>query len=263
MRFLLLSALLSLLFAACHAQSATSISKPILELTDSTVIIQYDILESTPKEKFNVSVVITDSAGESINANSFSGDIGKNIDGGVDKEIVWNFLADHSDVNEMLYFQIFADKMLTNQSTNASSVTTEGKSLNRGSLIFQSILIPGMGLTRVKQKPHWLKGVMGYGAVASSVFFYFRSNDSYTNYLNAEDLVARDNYYTTSIRQETLSYILLYSAIGIWTVDFFWTLIGTRNISDGSKVDMLERMSVQPLYYRHINASALALTYRF
>lgn len=263
MRFLLSITLLSLIYATSNAQSAASISKPLLELTDSTVIIRYDILESTPEDKFNVSVVITDSAGETINANSFSGDIGSDVHGGSDKEIIWNFQADHSAVNELLYFQILADQVLENQSTDLPSGTIKGRSLNRGRLIFQSILIPGMGLTRLKEKPHWLKGVLGYGAAASSVVFYIKSNDTYTNYLNAEDLVARDNYYNASIRQETISYTLLYSAIGIWTVDFLWTLIGTRDIGKGRKMGMINRMSVQPLYYGDMNASALVLTYRF
>ncbi|MEX2427243.1 MAG: hypothetical protein WD577_03250 [Bacteroidales bacterium] len=252
--------LLSFLHATCNAQSATGISKPILELADSAVIIRYDILESSPVDKFIVSIAITDSVGEHINANSFSGDIGKDVAGGADKKIIWDFLADHSDVNELLYFQVVADKVMTEQAVNVSSNKTKEQTFNRGGLIVQSILIPGTGLTRLKQKPHWIKGLLGYGAVASSVVFYSKSNDNYTNYLNAEDLTARDNYYTASIKQESLSHALLYSAIGIWTVDFLWTLIGTRNIEKENKMG---RMSLQPLYYRDMNASALALTYRF
>ncbi|MEX2427070.1 MAG: hypothetical protein WD577_02365 [Bacteroidales bacterium] len=252
--------LLSILHTTCNAQSAAGISKPILELTDSAVIISYDILESIQEDKFTVSVVITDSVGEDINANSFSGDIGSDIDGGAGKEIIWAFLADHSDLNEMLYFQVVADKVLPELTVNFPAGTAKEKSLNRGGLIIQSILIPGMGLTRLKQKPHWIKGVLGYGAVASSVVFYSKSNDNYSNYLSAEALTARDSYYNTSIKQESLSDALLYSAIGVWTVDFLWTLIGTRDIDKENKMD---RISLQPLYLRDMNASALALTYRF
>ncbi|MEX0980925.1 MAG: hypothetical protein WD577_04235 [Bacteroidales bacterium] len=230
MRLLLQITLLSLLYATCNAQSAAGISKPVLELADSAVIIHYDILESTPEDKFTVSVVITDSVGKDINANSFSGYIGKDVEGGAGKKIIWDFLADHSDVNEMLYFQVMADKVMPEQAAKVPSNITKEQTFNRGGLIVQSILLPGMGLTRLKQKPHWIKGVLGYGAVASSVVFYNKSNDNYTNYLNAEDPAARDNYYTASIKQESLSYALLYSAIGAWTVDFLWTLIGTREV---------------------------------
>ncbi len=74
-----------------YAQTKITVTRPRLEVSDDNLIIQYDILNTRSSDFFIVWIEITDVNGNKINAISVSGDIGKDIKGGKNKRITWNF----------------------------------------------------------------------------------------------------------------------------------------------------------------------------
>ena len=65
-----------------------------LEIVNNKLIIDYNFIKSKSTQRFTVWVEITKSTGEKINAQSFSGDIGDNLQGGENKQIIWDYNKD-------------------------------------------------------------------------------------------------------------------------------------------------------------------------
>jgi hypothetical protein len=290
---LILCALISASFSVCHAQSM-NISKPQLELINNNVVILYNIINSTNSDKFDISIDVTDENGNKVNARSLTGDVGNQISGGNGKEITWNLTTDNIMLDAMLYFQIRAQAINTSTAvasnttdthsepvkTSTQKTTTEAfkeaeaaspssssssssSSISRGSAVFQSLLFPGLGLSRINHKPHWFRGVAGYGCVAGSVLLNSFSNTSYNSYLESRDITARNDFYNTSVKQTSISSTLLYSAIGVWVIDFIWTFAGSKYKSTAMKYGQTKGLSVQPIYNSELNTPALAFKYTF
>ena len=93
-------------------QKQISIGAPRLKMVNDNLCISYDIVGSTTKDKFNVNIEITQSDGSKLEAQSLSGDIGDSINGGKKKQIVWNFMADNIYLNNSIYVEIVANKII-------------------------------------------------------------------------------------------------------------------------------------------------------
>ena len=86
----LLTTLLVLVSPLCFGQIHTVVSHPVLEVSDQEVHIFYDIINSGPNDRFNISVLITDTQVQELISSLLPGDVGANISGGVQKHIVWD-----------------------------------------------------------------------------------------------------------------------------------------------------------------------------
>ncbi len=131
----------------------------------------YDIRNFDNNDRFNVWIEITDSKGNPIRARSLSGDIGDEVKGGSRKEITWDPDADGVELDVGIFVQVFAEivKLPLEMEETVESKVQE-KSVNTTSLVLQSLAFPGLGLTRATGgKPHWLRGVAGYGCIITSV----------------------------------------------------------------------------------------------
>ncbi|MBK9357490.1 MAG: hypothetical protein IPN08_08915 [Bacteroidales bacterium] len=81
-----------------------------LELKGELLIITYDIVGSEILE--NVNVVITTNSGKTINASTLTGDIGKSVSPGKNKQIIWNMKSDGIDVQgEELNVRVLAERL--------------------------------------------------------------------------------------------------------------------------------------------------------
>ena len=132
----------------------------------------------------------------------------------------------------------------------------------RAGLILQSVAIPGLGLSRATGKPHWLRGVAGYGCVAGSLVLNRMAADSYSKFLDVYDPDEAVLLLDKSTRQDNLSELFAYTAMGIWAIDLVWTIIGSSDLtkemsrnrklgfSVGSGIDPAFRVSVVGLVYR-------------
>ena len=71
-----------------------------LAIVNKKLEIFYEFVKSKKKHRFDVWLEITTVSGKEINARAFSGDIGKNLAGGKDKKIIWDYNADGIVLNE-------------------------------------------------------------------------------------------------------------------------------------------------------------------
>jgi hypothetical protein len=218
-RLYALVAIVLVLETVCSAQTASTITNPVLELKDNKIHIEYGILNSDTTQLYNVRLEITDSAGNIIDAHTFSGDIGRQVQGGEDKCIIWSFQADNVNINGDLYIQIYA--------------VADRKEFSRASLILQSVAFPGLGLTRLNGGPHWLKGLAGYGCIAGSVILNRMAISTYDEYKNPGSAEQAGSLLEEAGRQDNISEALAFVAAGIWATDLVWTIIGTSGRNRG------------------------------
>ena len=266
----------------CFSQTRIAISYPELEEEEQVVHIHYHIDGSISSDKFRVSLLITDQSGEKLNALSLSGDVGADVSGGGRKHIVWNVGADSVQLDQAIDVKILVEALTPTRRERLAleeaqrhrdeaelareelnSPTTPGaklqaqvqvKSFSRGGLVFRSILYPGWGLSIVKGKPHWIKGLAAYGCVAGSVLLNRKAIETFGQIENFEDYPTKDELYQKAVLQDNFSEVLAYTAVGIWAADFVWTLVGTRGIKNFEV-----RPKMDPLTYTPM----LGISYKF
>ena len=278
----LLFALFLLVSYLCHGQTSMVVSHPVVEVEGRSVHIFYNIIDSDPNHRFNVTLLITDTWGEELNVISLSGDVGVNISGGVQKHIVWDTEADHITLDGTIDVQIILeavpatfpgistnepdlsdlggtdpltgeDGISKNEFMGATGLPVKPKTYSRTGLVFQSLLFPGWGLTQVKKKPHWIKGLAGYGCIAGSVYLNRQAVETYAQIDSFQDYQDKDDLYQKALKQDNISEVLAYTAAGIWVVDFIWTLVGTSELKAKHKKSPVSGLSlitdIDPLTY--------------
>ena len=242
----------------CRCQTRITVSDPRIELEGNVVHIYYDILHSQPSDQFTISIEITDEDGERINARALEGDIGDKVDGGRNRHITWDLEADQIFLHANIFFEIYAtpiqppepesletESNLPDEGTGKEITKhTETETYNRAALILQSVAVPGLGLSRVTGKPHWLRAVAGYGCIAGSVIFTTQARSNYNSLDKHPDFEDKRELYETSIRQDNVSEVLAYAAVGIWVADILWTWIGTSDLNRGSLSADMKGISV-------------------
>ena len=138
------------------------------------------------------------------------------------------------------------------------------KEIKRGAVILQSVLFPGWVLSRInKGKPHWLKGVAGYGCIAASVIYNKKAISSYNNYLNSDNSNFLNNYYNSSVKEDKLSEAFAFSAIGIWVIDAIWTIAGSSKLNNYPLTGQAGKILFYPVYESNYKASMVTLRLNF
>jgi len=136
--------------------------------------------------------------------------------------------------------------------------------IKRSSVIIQSLAFPGLGLSRINQgKPHWLRGVAGYGCIAGAIIYNQKAVSSYDDYLGASDPKKIDEYYNNSVRQDNLSEIFMYAAIGIWVTDIIWTIVGSSEKKNSPNITQLGGISLGGSYTPNSKMPLITLKYNF
>ncbi len=262
-------------YAACDAQTMVEISKPKVQLKDNTITIFYDILNSNQTDKFKISLEIKDSSGDLISANSLKGDIGENISGGSGKEIRWDLTYDSIYKDTRLSFKVRAEVMGSEKAkevivqqddnTDMGNENLINKSnINRSNVVLSSLLFPGLGMSRLnKGEPHWIRGATAYSCIATSLVFYGIANKNFSNYQQSTDLQEREDYFNTANNQITISNTFLLSALGIWVVDFVWTMAGTKDLKKGISNNWTDNFSIEPAFHNEVITPTLAFKYNF
>ena len=202
-----------------NAQKNLEIRTTNLQIVDKKLEINYEILNNRKFERFNVSVEITDSNGNPLNAKTLYGDIGKKQKGGKGKVIYWDFTKDRESFDEEVNVFVEAEKIINNNIVNL------------GNALLKSVVLPGWGLTTIEKKPYWLMGVAGYGSLSASIMLRASSNSNYDKYKSTNDPDLSTTYFNQSQNQESLSNAFIYTAIGTWLVSGIWTIIKTNNFN--------------------------------
>lgn len=250
----------------CYSQSSVNVSEPRLEMVGKNLAISYDIQNSSPEQKFNISIEIKDENGNKINAKTFDGDLGKEVSGGSNKCITWNLEADNIYIDAYIFVQINA-RIISPQAPEEivfdEAPQQSTKSYNRTGLILQSIAFPGLGLSRVTGKPHWLRGVAGYGCIAGSIILNRQATNTYNGIEDMVGFSEINEAYDKALQQDNISNILLFTSMGIWVTDFIWTLIGTSDLKQKSNSAQKSGFSLGSEIEPISNTPLLSFRYRF
>lgn len=262
--------------SALYAQEI-QVSDPRLELRDNTIFISYDILNSTPADKFTVELIVTDSKGKRIKATSLEGDVGKLVYGGYNKRIAWDLEVDKIVMNAQIFVKVNVNAIPPPkpvvvepvvqeaeeepQETIEDKVSKEKKQFSRTGLLLQSVAFPGLGLSRYKGGPHWIKGVAGYGCIAGAVIMNRQAISTYEEINDLADFDDKDALYKKSMQQDNISEVLGYTAIAIWVSDMVWTILGSADLKMSSHHN--QRLKINSRIDPVSNAPMLAFTYKF
>lgn len=282
----------------CQAQSI-EISDPKLELRDNNLLIFYDILISDPSstDEFTVSIQITDENGQEIAANSLTGDIGDKVSGGNNKQIIWDLTADNIVMNARIFVKVFASlnappesdlpetqqeiadqiqEMDPDENTRTAEqamvddpmdtemlLPAEVSGFNRTWIILQSIPLPGLGLSRTTGKPHWIKGLVGYGCIGGSIALNRMAINSYAQIPDYLDWDDKNNLFEQSQRQDQISEVLAFTAVGIWVADMIWTVVGTSDLTGRSLYGDLPGFSFRTTYDTQSHLPLVGFRYVF
>lgn len=253
----------------CHAQTSVRIPDPRLGIEENTLVISYDILNSDPEEKYIISINIKDENGNSIMASALNGDIGMVENGGENKQITWDPAADNIFINSKIYVKVNAEIILPPkpvvsppQDISAedpgggndvvakdlsSEEGSEAGEFNRAVIVLQSIAFPGLGLTKVTEKPHWIKGLAGYASLAGSLALNRVALNTYDDIDGLTTFEEKDALYQKSVNQNSVSRAFAYTALAIWVSDIIWTVVGTSDLNKNPGVSDLLELSVDPV----------------
>lgn len=251
----------------------------------SKVLIAYDILNSTSKDLFTIGIEITDSKNEVLPSRSLSGDIGKGVSGGSQRKILWDIEADKVFLDEDISVQISAiwenpplpekepeviekeaEALISeDDATKKQEISPPGnvKQFNRTAIIAQSLVLPGLGLSRVKGKPHWIKGLVAYGCLGGSIYMNRQAYNNYNAYLESETAADAESLFDSAVKQDKLSRGLAYAAIGVWVTDLVWTIAGTSDLNQSQTSDTQKGFSIDTGVEPLSAAPLLTLRYTF
>lgn len=265
----------------CHGQSV-EVSDPRLELRNNSLHISYDLLNSDPSDEFTVSMQITDETGKEITANTLTGDIGDQVNGGSNKLIIWDLTTDKIVMNARIYVKIYAKSDLPpltdpvtlqenkdpveetrEELTAKSDPDKEEEYFNRTSLILQSLPLPGLGLSRLTGNPHWIRGVVGYGCIAGSIGLNRAAINTYEQIPDYLEFDEKNDLFQKSQQQDGISELLAYAAIGIWVSDVIWTIVGTSDLKQSSLYSETNGFSFRTTIDPLSNAPLIGFRYVF
>lgn len=251
-------------------------SDPKMELRGNTILITYDILNSTPSEEFSVELRVNDTNGKMVNATALTGDIGDVVSGGYNKRIVWDLELDKIEMNASIYVKVYVkalpppEPVVVAPEEAPESVPEEpkvaatdelNKQYSRTGLMVQSLAFPGLGLSRYKGGVHWIKGVAGYACITGAVVMNRKAISTYEGISDLNDFDEKNELYQDALNQDKLSETLAYIAIGIWVTDLVWTLVGTSDMKQSASNN--KGLRIDPAVDPVSNAPMIAFTYKF
>jgi len=244
-RIFYLPVLLLIISAAVQAQTV-QIGTPKLDFDGKELKISYDILNADQSDQFYVWVLIQNKKGETLKLNSLTGDIG-DTKAGREKIISWIPANDSVFLNEEVSVELQAEKYV--------------KSFNKGSVMLRSVLLPGLGQTKVSGgKPYWIMGIVSYGAIAGGLVTYSGYKDSYDKYLaENEDPQKRADYLSEAEKKATMAGAMFVTAAVIWTSNLIWVAATPNRYQPLKYKPLTFQPSADPLN----RAAFLTLRYKF
>ena len=180
-------------------------------LAGEEMIITYDLVNTKPVEKYQISVSIYTIAGKKLDAKSLTGDVGGDISGGYNKKIIWLISEDIAYLDDQIYIEIEA----VHQNPRIIKPTGKGKAM------ILSTVFPGWGSSKTTLKGgHVMKGFLGYGCIVGFIYYNNLSDQSYTDYLNSSAASDREDLYDLSQKQHKNSQYMLIASGAVWLWDY-------------------------------------------
>ncbi|MFC2137117.1 hypothetical protein ACFLTE_02975 [Bacteroidota bacterium] len=216
--FLLIISVLNL-----NAQYGTNaqITNIDFQLINEKIIITYDLIYAKPNDLFDIEVNIYNSTGYRVEAQSVEGSF-TDVKRGKKKQIIWYISEDYNNFEDNIYVE------LTARHKNYKPINR----VTRIEALAKSTLYPGWGSANTTlKKSNYAKGVLGYGFVATSLFFNQLSRKQNSS-----------SSYETEVYRG-MSYAMLGAAGVIWIWDYGKVLF-SPNISKNIKLD-IEACNIQ------------------
>lgn len=242
-------------------------------LQGNGIKITYDLSDYQAGDSYEVWVEIADKNGNILNVRTVTGDVGSGVTGGPGKEILWNNVVDGIVPEVGIYIQVLAKPIkppLSQTPAESNSVSGSGtaekhveRKFSKTGLVLQSLVLPGLGLSRASGKPHWLRGVAGYACIGSTLAFNRMSISSFDAYREEFDMDTRNDLYDKVEIQNNVSEICAYAAIGIWLTDLIWNLVGVSNLDQAARINNSNRFYIEPGYDTWSGGPTLAINYTF
>ncbi len=216
---------LLILFCFCllpvngFGQTEAKILNIDFNLVGEDIVITYDIVNYAPGEKFDITIKVITESGKKLDVRSLTGNIGRNIGGGKNKTVTWDFKNDNIKLSEGIYVEVIAESLLVIEKPKSP------KKKSLGGAFVKSLAFPGWGNSSISGGPYWLFGFAGYGCVAGSVLCNMQSAQSLEDYKASLDIDERNQLFSDAESQDQLSTILLAGAAAIWITDITILLI--------------------------------------
>ncbi len=220
LKYFLALIIVSLFFSVTvNGQFKSRISVEILETqyNSGKLSVKYKIHNARAKDKVRVWINVFNSRGDSIKAVSWKGEVNKFIDKPEeDKFAVWDVYRDKVNIIDTLRVKVSASVQNGFYPDNPFILST---------------IFPGWGDYQIKpRKPYWIYGALGYGFIGASLYMNNSSYNNYNNYLGAETIALKDDYYNKSVTNNTMSYVFLGAAGVVWLVDYIGLIKRTKQI---------------------------------
>ena len=203
-------------FAQGQFKSRISLEVNSVEYDNGNITIKYNINNSKQKDKIRVWINIFDSKNDTVFAKTWSGDVNKFVSGSNPKIAVWNIKNDGVDIVDSIQVKI-------------SASVQNGLCLDNPFVL--STVFPGWGDYQIKpKKPYWIYGAVAYSFIGTSIYLNSSSANNYNNYLTAETISDKDNYFNKANASNVLSYAFLGAAGVVWALDYIGLIKRTRQI---------------------------------
>jgi hypothetical protein len=203
-----------------------------ISLDNDRIIITYDLVDAKPGDKFEVWLRITGADGALIQGRKFSGDIGKNVEGGEGLVIYWNFEEDQITISNDISIQVMAEAL---NKTELSYLKALG----------MSAVLPGWGLAKMEDKKlYGLIAVAGYGSLAAGLAYTFNSKNTYQDYDECNVSIERDELYNKYTSQKDIGEIFCWSAAAIWVADIVWMSVKFGKPDNNSQASVFRRITL-------------------
>ena len=234
-----------------RGQTLAKIQNTNISLDNDRIIITYDLVDTKPGEKFEVWLRITDAEGSLIQGRRFSGDIGKNVEGGEGLVIYWNFEQDQITITDEFNIQVMAEALKEQKISYVKALAL-------------STVVPGWGLAKIKNKPLYsLTGLAAYGSLAVSLIYTFNSRQLYEDYGNSNQIIERESLYNDYVGKKNMAEIFGWSAATIWLADIVWMTVKYSQSKNSTSPSASGNVSVGCTYHMASGTPVFSMKFRF
>ncbi len=237
------------------------------KIVNDEVLVTYEFETFKKNQKFKVWIEIKKSTGEKIKVKSLTGDVGKDIEGGKDKQIIWDVLNDKILIDDEIGIEVFATLINNDEQIIIENDIVDNeneKTITSGKALLLSAVLPGLGIAKLKQKNSFFAlSVITYGTAAMSYIYNNMAYNNYTEYLDNEIISSESDSFNKSKTQKTMSNVFLYTAAATWTTNLIWTVIASSKNNKSTAFYNNNRLNFTVNINRHYKIPEFGISYKF
>ena len=236
MRSILIIGVLFTFFFQAIGQKSSTIWDIRITSAEGIIEITYDLKSKHPVN--NIDLKVKTSSGLIIEPKEVSGDIGKSIDPGDNKKIIWNVAKENRVFDENIDVIIGLNHF-------------NGVSINKH--FWSSAFYPGAGDYKLANKSHYfLYGLVGYGSIGASIYFNFSAANNYNRYLSSYNHIESEKLFQQAKVEQAVSWAFIGAAAAVWVADLTSVLVKSSKIKKAYEQNRLTQQQSK-FYYNKMN----------